>query len=152
MTYEVDPASLLLLKGIFETRYAHRCVIYVPTRDILAVKTKVLLFYGWQNLNIKTVNIAKPGVLTICWKIPFGVTVAKQHNGRPFSNYTDQFNSSIFKAWFPAFTFPHDLILHKIEPGNCRICQITQLILETDITSNHIVVSTGLEYMIIIIL
>ena len=23
-----------------------------------------LLTYGWQNLNIKTVNIAKPGVLT----------------------------------------------------------------------------------------
>ena len=33
----------------------------VPTRDLLAVKTNVLLFGGWQNLNInclQTVNIA----------------------------------------------------------------------------------------------
>ena len=32
---------------------ASSIVINVPTRRLLAVETKVLLFCGWQNLNIK---------------------------------------------------------------------------------------------------
>ena len=54
---------------LFLSQWKIQFVISLPSRNLLALETKVLLFYGWQNLNIQIIAY-KQRILLLSESVP----------------------------------------------------------------------------------